>query len=80
MQRRNEMHTNSSLENPRQYEHFLTWMLIERANYTLFNARCTASSSAENLGLVRSDTVSRIFHHPLTYHHNPKDINLQQEN
>jgi len=54
-------------------------MLIERANYNIFDARCTASSSAENLGLVGSDTVSRIFHHPLTYHHNPEDMNLQEE-
>jgi len=29
-------------------------MLIERANYNIFNSRRTASSSAENLGLVRS--------------------------
>jgi len=34
-------------------------MFIERANY-MFNARCTASSSAENLGLVRSDTAKDI--------------------
>jgi len=29
--------------------------------------------------VLRSDTLSRIFHHPLTYHHNPEDMNLQQE-